>query len=122
MQQIFGAAAKDTACCAPGNHPAQSVREDITKTTTEAARGTAWAHTRLRRRGRRRAWLAGEALQRLVSKQTEKRHGDRGHAAGSRRTALSMRPVLHSIQNIHQTHIRLHRGRASILCLWAGNY
>src|ERR1700688_3610604 len=104
MQQIVEATAKDTACGASDNHPAQSVREDVTKTATEAARGTAWVHTRLRRRSCGRAWLTGEALQRLVSEQTEKRHGDRGHAAGSRGTALSMRPVLHSIQNIHQTH------------------
>jgi hypothetical protein len=51
-----------------------------------------------------------EMLERLVGQEPDQRHGERRHAAAAgpvRGVTLSARPILHAVENVHQTHHRL---------------
>src|SRR5262249_30067107 len=114
LEEIVQAAAQYAAGSTACKQPAQSAFHQITQSATavgdvDACVFCSWLRASIARSGR---WLlrAGETFDRLVGKQTEDRHGDRRHptAAGARigfGVTLSMRSILHPIEDINQAHV-----------------
>src|SRR3974390_2442668 len=90
LDQIVEAAAQDVSSRAAAKQCAEAAAEQIAKTAT-AARGTGRSLT-----------ATGETFECLVGEQSEDRHGDRRHAAGTRaRIALS------AVEDVQQAHVTL---------------
>src|SRR5262245_3981950 len=117
FEQIVQAAAQDASSGATCEQPAQPAFHEVTQSaaalgSVDVDRLSAGRYASIRWRWRRSGggFRAGETFNRLVGEQTEDRHGDRRHSSAaaiwlSVRVTLTMRSILHPVEDIDQAHV-----------------
>src|ERR1700683_3601691 len=111
LEQIVEAAAQDRSRSTGAEQAAQAVLENVADVAA-SIRGLSGRRRAGARRSWARAWRGRKALDGLVGKQAEHRHGDRRHTFATwaaARIGRAARAILHSVENIYQTHGRLLR-------------